>query len=170
MEQDFIGTLRGSRKKDGDGPELSSEDGAMVIDCRGCKVSPVPGSSECIGCMVRGMCPLGGHDRVVMRTGRDTELSGPACRAVRDASSLRRWSLPQSPPKGRCSRCGASRYKVMERAWATFPEDGIGFARDMLDAGGEGREECTGCIESTRRALDLLGRRLEQIVQWMVDQ
>ncbi|MGN0097796.1 MAG: hypothetical protein ACI38Y_00525 [Candidatus Methanomethylophilaceae archaeon] len=170
MEQDFVGALLGSRRKDGKGSRASSEDDAMVIDCRGCEVTPMPGSGECTGCMVREMCSLGGHGRVIMRTGRDTEVSGPACRAIREASSLRRWSMPQSPPKGKCSRCDASRFRVMERAWATFPEDGIGFARAMLDGGGNRGDECGRCIESTRRALDLLERRLDQIVGWMVDQ
>lgn len=127
------------------------------------------GSDECTGCMVREMSILGGHDRIVMRTGRDTEVSGPAGRAVRDAASLRRWSLPQSPPKGRCSRCSVSRSRVMERAWATFPEDGIGFARDMLGDPPTGGG-CAECVESTRRALDLLEHRLDQIVDRMVMQ
>lgn len=170
MEQDFIGTVIGSRKRDNKDTRASSSDGAMVVDCRGCDVSPVPGSDECTGCMVREMCSLGGHDRVIMRTGRDIELSGPACRAVKDASSLRRWSMPPSPPKGRCYKCGTSRYRVMERAWATFPEDGIGFAKAMLDDDGNKNDECEKCRESTRRALDLLERRLEQIIEWMVDQ
>lgn len=169
MERDFIGALIGPRNKGSTVSRASSEGGAMVIDCRGCQVTPVPGSDECTGCMVREMCAVGGHDRVVMRTGRDTEISGPAARAVRDAASLRRWSLPSSPPKGRCSRCGASRSRVMERAWATFPEDGIGFARDMLEDPPTG-DGCAECVESTRRALDLLEHRLDQIVDRMVMQ
>lgn len=167
MEQDFIGALIGPRKKGGIVTKASSEGCAMVIDCRECQVTPVPGSDECTGCMVREMSMLGGHDRIVMRTGRDTELSGPAGRAVRDAASLRRWSLPPSPPRGRCSRCGSSRSMVMERAWATFPEDGIGFARDMLEDPPTG-DGCAECVESTRRALDLLEHRLDAIVERMV--
>ena len=60
-------------------------DDLLTIDCRGCGYAPVPGSKECLGCMVERMSAVGGADRLILRTGRDTEISGRAGRAVREA-------------------------------------------------------------------------------------
>lgn len=154
--------------KGADRSRSSLVDGSLVIDCRGCGVTPVPSSEECIGCMIREMSGCGGSDRIVLRTGKDLEISGDPGKALRDVAGLRRWSLPDSPPKGRCATCKASRYRVMERAWATFPTDGIPFAREMLDSAKGKGVECTGCMESTRRELDLLERRMKDIEERMV--
>lgn len=145
------------------------EGGSFVIDCRGCQLTPLPGSEECIGCIVREMSVNGTSDRIVLRTGRDTEISGRSGRCLRDMAGLMRWSMPRESPKGRCSGCDASRYRVMERAWATFPKDGIGFAREMLGNGGHDTDQCRSCRESTARALDLLEERIGEIIDRMVD-
>ena len=168
MELNLKDLLRIPSDRNGTGVRSYMEGDAIVIDCRGCDVRPMPGSDECMGCIVGRMAETGISDRIILRTGIDTEISDSSGRVLRDVSALRRWSMPREPPKGRCSGCDASRYRVMERAWATFPEDGIPFARGMLEGKDRSLKECGRCRESTGRALDLLEERLEKIIDSMV--
>lgn len=142
-------------------------DDLLTIDCRGCGYAPVPGSRECLGCMVERMSAVGGADRLILRTGRDTEISGRAGMAVREAASLRRWSMPQEPPKGRCRACPVSRHGILSRAWERFPEGMTdGLAEEALSQVPE-RDGCRECVESTVRALAQLDEGMAEILSKM---
>lgn len=167
MVKDLMDMLSGRSRLDGEAPNASLEDGALVIDCNGCGFPPVPGSDECISCMVRAMCAVGGSSRVILRTGEDLEVSGRSGKAIRDAASLRLWSLATIDDRGRCSRCGVSRGRVMGRAWSTFPEDGIRYARAMLDDGAPEGDGCDRCVERTREALRQLEHGMEELLDRM---
>lgn len=138
--------------------ELSGD--LLVIDCRGCAYAPVPGSNECLRCMVRSMCGAGSADRVVLRTGRDIEISGRAGRAVKEAASAMRWSIPIAKPKGRCRMCPASRDSVVRAAWDRFPDGPDGTVRAMLTDIPD-REGCAECVSGTARVLDQIGDCIE---------
>lgn len=156
--------LRGLVRRQADGPSAGLSGDSLVIDCRECPLMPIPASTECLRCMVGCMCREGGADRVVLRTGRDTEISGRAGRAIKEAASLRRWSLPQGRPAGRCRGCPVSRAEAMSRAWDRFPEgDAGGMAAELL-AQVPDREGCAECVEATVRALQQMDAGIERIV------
>lgn len=167
MVKDLMDILNGRSRRDKGMPNAYLDDGALVIDCNGCEFSPVPGSDECISCMVRAMCTIGGSSRVILRTSEDLEVSGRSGKAIRDAASLRLWSLAMIDDRGRCSRCGVSRGRVMGRAWSTFPEDGIRYAKAMLDNGTPEDDGCDRCVERTREALRQLEHGMEELLDRM---
>lgn len=151
MDLDLRRIIRGGDERRG--PEAVLDGGLLVIDCRGCALRPVPGSKECFGCMVRTMSSAGSADRVVLRTGRDTEISGRAGAAIRDAASMMRWSIPDEEPWGRCRICPASRRAVMSAAWDSFPERDPA-PRLLLEEADKDRDGCRTCVAATARALD----------------
>lgn len=162
---DFNKGFRGlfGEAADEDPPSELSGD-LLVIDCRGCAYAPVPGSKECLGCMVRSMCAAGSADRVVLRTGRDIEISGRAGRIVKEAASTMRWSIPVRAPRGRCRMCPSSRDSVVRAAWARFPDGPGADVRAMLD-GAPDREGCAECAAGTARVLD----RIDGCISGMTD-
>lgn len=163
----LVALLNGGRNTEDDRPPAELRGDVLVIDCRGCAYRPVPGSSECISCAVRAMCALGGADRVVLRTGRDTEISGRAARVLRECASLMRWSLPRECPGGRCRGCSVSRTEVMGRAWSCFPgridpDIRVSLADDVPVGDG-----CAECAASTVRALEQMEDGIAEITASM---
>lgn len=149
------------------GPSAESVDGALVIDCRGCPLAPDPGTPECIRCMVSFMCEKGGTDRVVLRTGKDTEVSGRSGKVLKETSSVMRWSVPYDDLKGRCRVCEHSRKRIMDVVWGAFPGDGVSEARVILATHQEGNTQCDMCVMRTRRALDQIERGLDAVMERM---
>lgn len=150
------------------GPEVTRDGDALIIDCRGCGITPVPGSDECIRCMVDSMCEHGGAERVVLRTGRDVEVSGRAGRAIREAASVRRWSYTRERLGARCRSCPVSRRAVMDAAWAAFPDGTVAEGRRVLGSSDNpGREGCDECVLRTSAALDQVYAGLARIVSDM---
>lgn len=157
------------RPKDSDGPRAEMTDGVLIIDCRGCGISPDPGTPECIRCMVSFMCEKGGTDRVVLRTGKDTEVSGKSGKILKETSSVMRWSVPYDELKGRCRVCEHSRKKIMDIVWGSFPGDGVSEARIALGSHQEGNIQCDMCVMRTRRALDQIDRGLAGVLEKMAE-
>jgi hypothetical protein len=144
-------------------------DDILVINCSRCKFSPDPGTAECIGCMVRTMCAVGGSDRIVLRTGKDVEVSGRSGKAIKDTASIMRWSIPQDETKGRCSMCDLSREKVVKAVWDRFPSDGLGAAHATLQGKRPPGKDCEGCVMRTRRALEQIESGLKEVIGQMAD-
>ncbi len=160
MDIDIGRLVRGDAEDKG--PSAMLEGGLLIVDCRRCLFRPVPGSKECLGCMVRTMAATGSADRVVLRTGRDTEISGRAGSVIRDAASMMRWSIPDEKLKGRCRLCPASRREVMTAAWNSFPENDPA-PRLLLDGIDDERQECKACTLATARALDQMEEGIRRI-------
>ena len=161
MVQNFKELLqRALRKKDTAMAHI--EDEIMVINCLECGFTPEPGTRECMRCMVNNMSELGGTDRIILRTGRDLEISGNSGRIIRDISSLRRWSIPFNEEERQCRRCNCSRKEVMTDLWDGFPEMNFVEAYNRLDQDGR-NQECSDCIRGSIRALEQLESDLESI-------
>ena len=137
---------------------------ALVIDCRSCRLAPVPGSDECIRCMVEAVSSAGGAERIVLRTGRDVEVSGAACRAVREVASIRRWSTSGSSGGARCRSCPVSAPSVMAAVWGAFPRSAVFEGRKVLRDGNPDRDECRACVMRTSRSLDRIESELKRVV------
>ena len=158
---------KGTESRPSKAPSASVSDDALIINCSRCRFTPDPGTAECIGCMVRTMCATGSSDRIVLRTGKDIEISGRSGRMIKDTASVMRWSLPQEPPKGRCSMCDLYKGKVVGAVWDRFPSDGLGAAHATLQGKRPPGKECEGCIQRTRRALEQIENGIAEIDERM---
>ncbi len=147
------------------GPDARFCGDSLVLDCRGCRLTPVPHSDECIRCVLTAMCEAGGSERVVLRTGRDTEISGRAGRALRGVASIRSWSVPAEEPRGRCRVCPCSRASVIRTFWDGFPGDGMRNARRILAEEAPDNEGCASCVNATGRALDQVDSGIRGVLE-----
>lgn len=164
---DLLEILTGRRK--GHAPEARIEGGALVIECGECRLAPLPGSEECIRCMVERMRELGGTARIVLRTGMDTEVAGPACGAIRDLASMRRWLSCTTGNTSRCRSCPVSRERVMDVAWASFPGGAVFEGRKALKEQHPERNGCEECVMRTSRALDQMEIGITKVMESMLD-
>ncbi len=150
-------------------PEATVSGGSLMMNCSGCRYAPDPGTAECLKCMVSTMCSVGSSDRIVLRTGRDVEISGRSGKAVKDTASVMRWSRPQEEERGRCRVCELSRRKVMEEVWDSFPDDSVAAAEARLGGKRPSGKDCDMCVLRTRRALEQIDRGLREIADRMAD-
>ena len=149
------------------GPDVSRSSDSVIIDCRRCRLTPVPGSDECIRCMVDAVCAHGGSGRIVLRTGRDLEVSGAAGRAIGEVASIKRWSS-DTPLKGTRGRgCRVSRAAVMDAAWRGFPRNAAFEGRRVLKEGAPDRDECRTCVMRTSKALEQMDSGIRRVVRGM---
>jgi len=158
--KDTISKLVSSFRKDRSETKATVDGNALVIDCSVCELMPEPGSTECMRCMVAKMSAEGGAERIILRTGKDLEISGNSARAIRGIASLKRWSIPLKERERRCTRCESSRTHVMNVVWESFPEQEFYSARSILSRGPES-DSCSLCLRMTARALDQLESDLE---------
>ena len=143
-----------------------NEGNALVILCKDCEYTPEPASRECLRCMVERMSELGGSDRIILRTGKDVEISGRSGNLIRNLSSLRRWSMPAESTGYRCRRCNCSRSSVMRDLWDEFPEMGFPDMKYRLNQ--EGLDgDCRECIRSSIIAVEQLQSDIDRIVSGM---
>lgn len=164
---ELIDGILGRAGRDEDGPPVHTEGDALVIDCRGCDVAPVPGSDECIGCMVGCASSAAGTERIILRTGRDTEISGMAGEAIRRAASMRRWSTAEERMPMCCRSCGSSRREVMDAVWSAFPRGAVAEGRMVLNREHPDRDGCDGCLARTSAALDRIESELAELIDRM---
>ncbi len=153
--------------RESEGIRRERRNDVLVIDCGGCRLTPLPGSDECIRCMVEAMCSEGGADRIVLRTGRDVEVSGAASRAIREVASIRRWSSTTDRASTRCRTCRLSRENVMAAVWSEFPRNAVFEGRKALKDAQPEREECSECVMRTTRALDQVDAGIRRVVSEM---
>ncbi len=166
---EILNGLEGLLRESPHGPEVEFEGGALVIDCRGCDYTPVPGSDECIRCMVEAMRSEGGCDRIVLRTGKDIEVSGRAGEAIRETASIKRWSYSREKLPIRCRSCHVSRDSVMNAAWSVFPAGAVSEGHRILASDPPGKEGCEECIGRTSAALDQMEIGISKVIGMMSD-
>ena len=150
-------------RRDGhEGPSCHLDGDKLIIDCRGCQFTPMPGSRECVRCMVDNMSLFDGGGRLILRTGKDIEITGRSRDIIRRISSLKRWSVPLMDKDRKCARCGMSRAVLMDDVWGSFPDMGFSSARSALNEEGSD-ERCARCIRSSFKALDQLESDMDSI-------
>ncbi len=165
MIEDLKGKIRDVLEKDSD-INAHLDGNAMIIDCEGCGFAPEPGSKECLRCMVVNMSELSGTERIILRSGCDTEVSGRSADVVRRISSLKRWSIPLESGERKCRRCMHSRRAMMMNLWDGFPEMDFERAESVLEMKLV-KEECSRCHEMSQRALYQLRSDMERLVSEM---
>ncbi|MDD2410627.1 MAG: hypothetical protein PHV81_03000 [Candidatus Methanomethylophilaceae archaeon] len=144
---------KGNRKNGAAGSEIEGD--VLSIDCRDCGKIPDPGSAECIRCIVSRISENGCAVRIRLRTGRDTEISGPAAEVLCELSFIDRSASSVGVRKMR--RCGSCRYscdRVVGIAWGAFPSPDFAGARGKLMSFRPSNSVCEVCVQKTYRALD----------------
>lgn len=161
-----IGDAVPGRKRKEEGAQLSFEGNALIINCMRCKYVPEPGSTECMSCMVDSMSKMGCSDRIILRTGKDTEISGKSGWTIGKIAQLKKWSVPLTEDK-KCHGCDRSRTAVMNKAWATFPDVGFDEAYRTVRADAK-NPACRRCQSSTETALKQLETDLMDVKKEML--
>lgn len=144
---------KGNRKN---GAEEAKIDGDVLsIDCRECGKVPDAGSGECIRCIVSEISVNGCAARIRLRTGRDTEISGPAAEILCELSFIdRSASSVGGRPMRRCGSCRHSCDRIVGIAWSAFPAPDFAGARGKLMSFRPSNGVCEVCVQKTYRALD----------------
>ena len=147
-------SIKKSKKNAGPVPGTASVDrsGNLVVHCGGCDQVPDAGSPVCVRCIASAVSSEGTAEKIRLKAGRDTEISGGAAEILCDLALLRRASLPTNGTR-KCSVCSRSPVKVMGDAWADFPEPSFAAACDRLYALADDSPECTACLQRTHTAL-----------------
>jgi len=141
------------KKDDAVGAELSED--VLSINCRKCSKVPDCRSPVCLKCIVHHISQEGNAGRIRLRTSRDLELFGPAAEVLCEMAALYRSTTLCTNLGGRsCSDCDNSCRKIMEIAWAGFPDPKFDSARGRLVSFRPVDGKCNNCIQKTYRALD----------------
>ena len=143
-------TLRLLKGTKGKTKQARKERDMLVIDCTGCEYRPEPSSVECLRCMVDMMAVTGCAERIILRNGNDTEISGKSAEIIADIASLKRWSIPNNKPSGTCKRCSLSRERIMQSLWSSFPDLHLADFQDQLERVPT-RGRCVDCVRTTSR-------------------
>ncbi len=149
-------------------PKASYEGDALVIGCQSCRYNPDPGSDECLTCMVDSMSRMSGCERIILRTGKDIEISGKSGSTIRRIASIKRWSVPMTSNGFKCRKCGRSRAAVMDKVWKGFPEFHFDSVYETIDAKPT-EPECSKCLRSTRKAVEQMEADLESVRKSMTE-
>ena len=155
---------KSSKKTDGPAPGTACMDrsGNLVVSCRGCDQFPDAGSPTCIRCITSAISTEGVSDRIQLKAGKDTDISGQAAEVLCDLAQLRRATLPTNGTR-RCSACMRSPVRVMGDAWADFPDPSFAAACDRLySLAGDG-PECAACLQRTHSALRMAEDNMERV-------
>lgn len=138
--------------------------GILHIDCCACSQLPDVGSPGCVRCIADALAQLGGADRIQLRTGKDTEISGPAAEILCELAAVNRVSLSATDDR-RCASCARSPQRVMAAAWADFPEPSFAAARNGLYTAPEDGPGCAACLQRTHSALTMAERNMDRVRQ-----
>ena len=144
------------------GPEVEIVHGTVRIDCRKCSMVPNAGSPVCVRCMMDVLYEHGGTERIQLRSGKDTEISGRAAELLCDMALLGRDIRPV--PSGKmCDGCKRECNRLLRAAWREFPEPAFSAARSELVPVSSDRPECTECMRRTSAALDAAEQNMEEM-------
>jgi len=105
---------------------------------------------------------MSGCERIILRTGKDIEISGRSGSTIRRIASIKRWSVPMVDNRFKCRKCARSRTAVMDRIWKAFPDLQFENVYRMLDTK-PGEPDCSKCIRATRKAVEQIESDIESV-------
>lgn len=143
-------------KKNADPRNLEITGNMLHIDCRDCGRMPDVGSPACVRCMVSAVSEKGSVDRIRLRSGKDTEISGAAAEVLCEMAFIERSMHSTSESSGMhgCRSCGFSCAEMLDTAWAGFPDPCFDDARAKLMVFRPQNRDCENCMQKTYRALE----------------
>jgi hypothetical protein len=153
----------GSKKCDVTSATMDEE--VLCIDCRNCNQLSDPKSMPCINCMISSISELGNAERIKLRSGRDTEISGRAAEIFCELTDVTRFSdLKVDPVRGRsCAGCEYSPERILDLVQADFPDLSFEQVRSKLMVFRPEGHECSLCLQKTYRMLDQVELSMEKI-------
>jgi len=150
-----------------DDPAIYKNDGGrLLVDCGKCECAPDIGTLECMRCVSRIITETGMPDRIVLRSGHDTEYSGDVVELMVSMSKidgLANAVMQERKRRSRCSSCSRSASKLLSSAWVNFPEVDMGPVRSELNSFNPGNKGCEACIMQTYRSSEQLEHALEEL-------
>lgn len=143
------------------GPALDGK--TLVMDCRGCDLQPDYSEGDCIRCMCDLICVTGDPERILLRSGLETEYSGDAVRIVNGiASAYAMQSGLETRNNERCATCGFSPIPMADRIWGSLSTDYIDGCINRLKNVVSENEQCDLCINRTRKTFEAIRDRLTE--------
>ncbi|WII07408.1 hypothetical protein PED39_07400 [Methanomassiliicoccales archaeon LGM-RCC1] len=139
---------------------------SLIIDCSKCELVPEAGSNECFRCMVDRMSRYGSADRIILRTGRDLEVSGRSSAVIKNISSLKRWTTSGEMMDRACRKCSQNRLAVMNVVWKDFPCMEFTKAKQMLTLS-DADDKCSRCMRASVAAIEQLEEDMHAITRRM---
>ena len=143
-----------------------NDDGRLLIDCGKCDNPSEIGTVGCIKCVSRIIIDAGEPERIIMRSGHDTEYSGDVVRLMISFSkidALGNAVIKENKRKKKCTVCSKSPSKLLSSAWADFPEIDMSSVRSELNAFEPGNKECEACIMQTYRSSEQLEHAIGEL-------
>lgn len=142
------------------------ENGRLSVDCSECGHTHDMGSRECVVCICSLINVKGEPERIVLRSGKDTEYFGNAVTVINSLSNIDRIARTVCDEKNvskRCSICSRSASKLIKEAWSDFPEPDIGRIRSVLNDFDPADERCGECVMHTYRSIEQIEYALDEM-------
>ena len=141
------------------GPVIESKD--LHIDCRQCG-EPSIGRTACLRCIGDSIVRFGEPERIILRSGIETEYSHESAEILRKVSEI--FSRTSVGRDGRhCSGCVLSRDSLEDEKWTDLSPENID---EILDRLGKVYVDCHDsqeCISDAERYFTMLGERLASL-------
>ena len=142
------------------------ENGRLSIECSECGHPHDIGSRECVVCICSHINSKGEPERIVLRSGKDTEYFGDAVTILNNLSRIDRIAKAVCGEKNaskKCSICSRSASKLIKGAWSGFPEPDIDRIRSILNEFDPSDDTCGECIMHTYRSIEHIEYALNEI-------
>ena len=140
-------------------PVTESKD--LRIDCRQCG-EPSISRTTCLRCIGESIVVFGEPERIILRSGIETEYSHESAEILRKISEIFCRSSVGRDGR-RCSGCVLSRESLEDEKWVDLSFDNIDEIIDRLGKVYIDCPDCQDCITDAERYFTMLRERLENL-------
>lgn len=140
--------------------KTAQEDRFLRIDCRGCDTVPDIGNIACIRCIGNNIVDFGEPERVLLRSGLESEFSSETVGILREISDVCcRTSVGKSGK--RCDGCVLGKKSLEAEKWVDFSIENID---DVIERLSKVYVECPNgqvCVSEAKRYFIILKGKME---------
>ena len=140
-------------------PVIESKD--LRIDCRQCG-EPSIGRPGCLRCIGESIVHFGEPERIILRSGIETEYSHESAEMLRKISDLFCRTSAGRDGKG-CRDCVLSRESLEEEKWVDISFENIDEIIDRLGKVYVDCPDCQECISDAERYFMMIREKLETL-------
>ena len=142
-------------------PAIESKD--LRIDCRQCG-EPSIGRAACLRCIGESIVRFGEPERIILRSGIETEYSHESAEILRRISDT--FCKTSVGRDGRhCSGCVLSTESLEDEKWVELSFDNIDEILDRLGKVYIDCPDCQDCISDAERYFVMLREKLEKLTK-----
>ena len=144
---------------------VPTNDGRLIIDCKGCKGQSSVTDRECIVCICRRAMDRSKISSILMRSSADLSMDDDAVQSIRELAFVHRlMTMNRSERRGnRCRRCRKSFSAIVKDQLGSFPDVNIQLLRDRMSQIQFTNPICTLCASDTLGLINTLESTLDGI-------